>query len=128
MSRKTARACAMLAAAIVLATTGCDEVVPQQVIVNVAGWRNAPKLLRLHEATECTGAYIEEARSAEMEFKFDTASTRGGVGVVTQDVALCYSTDKDWRLLWSSRHGGGAKRIVVKCDGATSCADEFFYR
>lgn len=128
MSRKAVRAWAMLAAAIVLVMVGCDEVIPQQVIVNVAGWRGAPKLLRLHEATECTGPYREATRSAEMGFKFDTASTRGGIGVVTQDVALCYSTDADWRLLWSSRHGGGAKRIVVKCDGATSCTDEFFYR
>jgi len=117
-----------IVAGFVLVVAGCDESVPQQVLVDVAAWKGAPEVLRLHETAECKGPFQEQTRSAEMAFKFETVSTRGGVGVVTQDLALCYLAGSGWRSVWSSRHGGGAIRIVLRCDSSTSCTDEFFYR
>lgn len=114
--------------AAALITAGCDKQVPQRILVNVAGWNSPPAVVRLHEASACTGTYREAARSAELTFTFDTTSTQGRIGVVTQDLTLCYSVGADWRPLWSSRHGGGAKQIIVRCDGATSCTDEFDYQ
>lgn len=113
---------------VTLAMSSCDQTVPQQVIVNVASWEGAPKLLRLYGRVKCNGPYKEQARSTDLTFTFDTESTRGGVGVVTQDLALCYQAGSIWLPLWSSRHGGGAIRIVVECNATALCTDEFFYR
>ena len=113
---------------VALATSGCDQVVPQQVVVNVSAWKEAPQVLRLHEGTECKGPYKEQMRSTDLMFTFDTDSIRGGLGVVTQELGLCYKVLSTWVPLWASRHGGGAIRVVVRCENAALCTDELLYR
>lgn len=113
--------------ALILSAVGCDKQIAQKVTVNVRDWTASPESMRLHAAIGCTGDYIEAARSEDKTFTFATSSTRGGIGVVTQEVALCFPSDHEWRQLWSSRHGGGAKEILIKCDSETSCIDEVIY-
>jgi len=51
------------------------------------------------------------------------SSTRGGVGAVTQELALCYQgADNSPIKAWHSLHGGGAPLIVLSCDESASDA------
>ena len=48
---------------------------------------------------------------------FRISSTRGGVGVVTQELALCYQGDQGSATkMWHSLHGGGAPLLVLSCE------------
>jgi len=107
--------------------TGCDTLITQKVLVNVGDWVGPPESIRFHANIGCAGNYIEVMRSSDKTYAFTTDSIRGGVGVVTQELTLCFLSDGEWRPFWSSRHGGGAKEILIKCDSETSCTDEFIY-
>jgi len=103
----------------------CDAQIPQTVVVraNVA----SPGLdsLWLVEGNQCTGKRIGPGWYRDGLWIFRLSSTRGGVGAVTQELALCYSgTNAAPSRAWHSLHGGGAPLIVLSCDGGTprSCA------
>lgn len=114
--------CAVFAATLLAA---CDTQVPQTVVVraNVA----SPSLdsLWLVEGNQCGGKRIRPGWYRDGLWIFRLSSTRGGVGAVTQELALCYSgTNAPATSAWHSLHGGGAPLIVLSCEGSTpkSCS------
>jgi len=109
-----------------LTFAGCEaQVVPQSVIVNLDEVQVGIDELRLYASTECAGEYEVHKRDSKA-YSFSTHSMKGGFGEVTQELALCVTRDQQSHLLWSSRHGGGAKRIELRCS-TTSCDEKFTY-
>lgn len=101
-----------------LALGGCDKQVPQEItgtLVLATGPASETRL-RLYESfEECSGNYIETRTDAAGAFKFNTESTRGGISVVTQTIALCTEDAGTWQPLWSIVTEGGAPEIVLTC-------------
>ena len=63
----------------------------------------------------CEGDYIDFTTDAGGRFRLQTESTQGGVGVVTQEIAICFEQVGKWYPLWSTVTGGGAPKIVLAC-------------
>lgn len=107
----------ILAAFTALLLTACDTQVPQTVVVRADVANASLDSLWLVEADQCEGERIRPALYRNGLWIFSLSSTRGGVGAVTQELALCYqSTKASPTKAWHSLHGGGAPLIVLSCD------------
>ena len=101
--------------------TACDTQVPQTVVVRASLTDPNPNSLWLVESDQCTSDRIEPELYRNGLWIFRLSSTRGGVGAVTQELALCYQGgDASAIKAWHSLHGGGAPFIVLSCDGSNS--------
>lgn len=117
---------AALSFAVVL--TGCDKQVPQEITgsISLGSGPMADTKLRLYASEKsCEGEYVESTTDTNGAFRFETESTRGGVGVVTQSIAICAEQSGDWKPLWSIVTGGGAPRIILTCKPTASEDEEF---
>jgi hypothetical protein len=120
-------------AAALLLLSACDTQVLQEVVGTVStGSEPAASLeLRLYSAETCDGPVLATTTDEHGDFRLQTESTRGGVGVVTQSLTLCVNEGSKLKVLWSSTHGGGASRISLTCDTTASegkaCSDVFRY-
>lgn len=101
--------------------SACDSQVPQTVVVR-ADFTNATlDSLWLIPADRCAGEPIKAGWYQNGLWIFNLSSTRGGVGVVTQELSLCYRDDSGKPVAtWHGLHGGGAPLIVLSCRGADS--------
>jgi hypothetical protein len=103
--------------------TACDTQVPQTVVVRASVANPRPDSLWLVESDQCTSDRIKADRYRNGLWIFKLSSTRGGVGAVTQELALCYQgADAAPIKAWHSLHGGGAPLIVLSCDDGASNA------
>lgn len=113
---------------LLLSLVGCDREIPQQVIVRLPAEVAHSAEVVLFDSLECSGEAVALSANDPGVLRFKTESTRGGVGVVTQELSLCIRANGDWTRLWSSRHGGGATLIEVSCSSLTAdCEDAFSY-
>jgi hypothetical protein len=123
-----------LAIGMSLLLGACDKQV-QQTITGTLASSTGPTAnmhLRLYESFKtCEGTFVEGRTDAQGAFKFRTVSTRGGISVVTQPIALCVEESGRWSPLWSTVTGGGAESMVLTCGPqavgreSRSAADEF---
>jgi hypothetical protein len=110
-----------VAALIVVACaglSGCDEQIPQLVTGSLSLKEGpvANRALRLYAShPNCEGTFAEARTDANGRFNFRTESTRGGVSVVVQPMALCVEHSGRWTPLWATLIGGGANRITLMC-------------
>lgn len=105
--------------------SGCDREVHQTVVVQANIAKADIHSLWLSETNDCTSRQIEPGWHRDGLWIFRLSSVRGGVGVVTQELTLCYQPEgASPMMVWHSLHGGGAPLIVVSCSGTTpdSCA------
>lgn len=103
--------------------TACDTQVPQTIVVRASLANPSPNSLWLVESDQCTSAQIRPELYRNGLWIFRLSSTRGGVGAVTQELALCYKgTEASPIKAWHSLHGGGAPMIVLSCDDSASNA------
>lgn len=115
----------IVAAFTALLLTACDTQVPQTVVVRANVANASLDSLWLVEADRCEGERIKPGWYRNGLWIFSLSSTRGGVGAVTQELALCHqSTNASPIKAWHSLHGGGAPLIVLSCDesASESCA------
>lgn len=95
----------------------CDRQVPQTVIVRAAIPNPSLTSVWLVEADQCANEPIAPGWYRNGLWIFKLESTRGGVGAVTQELALCYrGADGSPVKAWHSLHGGGAPLLVLSCD------------
>lgn len=110
--------CWIFAAIFTVSTLlGCDTQVPQTVVVraNFAGAN--PESFWLVESDRCDEEPINARWYRRELWIFGLSSTRGGLGVVTQELALCYKGSGTSPIVaWHGLHGGGAPLIVLSCD------------
>ena len=109
----------------VLLLTGCDRQVLQTVVVQLDLANYGPDSLWLVQSDQCSAERIRPERYRNGLWIFSLASTQGGVGVVTQELSLCYQdAGAATTRAWHSLHGGGAPLIVLSCDTSApeSCA------
>lgn len=108
---------------------GCNTEIPQEVSVKFVEEPEASEIVALFESLECSGNYLPARVVSNGEYVFITKSVRGGIGVVTQELALCVQRGSQWNLIWSGLHGGGAKRIEILCESFSvgNCQDEIEY-
>ena len=122
----------ILISALVLAA--CDRQIPQLVAGRFEpSFGQPPAVVALFEGEACTGPSIRSHVSPAGEFSFRLSSTRGGVGVVTQQLSLCGITAAGQvQPIWSSLHGGGATAIKLSCRRPAGdegfCGSSFTYR
>jgi len=112
-------------ACALLLVSGCDRQIPQTVVVRRDVPSPSSDSLWLVESDQCTSERIRPERYRNGLWIFSLSSTRGGVGVVTQELSLCYQGAAASPIkAWHSLHGGGAPLIVLACDGTApeSCA------
>lgn len=110
---------------VVLLLTGCDKQVLQTVVVQVNLAAHGPDAPWLVQSDQCSADRIRPERYRNGLWIFSLASTQGGVGVVTQELSLCYqAANGSPTRAWHSLHGGGAPLIVLSCDTSApeSCA------
>jgi len=101
----------------VLLLTGCDRQVLQTVIAQVNLPNHDPNSVWLVHSDQCSADRIRPERYRNGLWIFSLTSTQGGVGVVTQELSLCYQdSDASPTRAWHSVHGGGAPLIVLSCD------------
>ncbi len=116
-----------LVPACVLALSACDKQVTTEVagsLVSDSG-PMADVPLRLYESYKaCEGQSFETKTDTSGRFSFKTESTRGGISVVTQEIALCTQQSGEWKPLWSTITEGGAPKLVLTCK-PPSGEDEF---
>lgn len=108
-----------------LLLSACDTQVPQTVIVRANVSNATLESLWLVQADQCAGERIMPGWYRDGLWIFRLSSTRGGVGTVTQELALCYQGAEPSPItIWHSVHGGGAPLIVLSCDASvpSSCA------
>lgn len=117
----------LIGTALLVGLGGCEpQDVPQSVIVSIDGAQMVgAEGLRLYAGMECAGEFVTPVRESNV-YSFSTHSLKGGFGEVTQELALCIARNQETQLLWSSRHGGGARRIELKCSAST-CDEKFTY-
>ncbi len=117
---------ALIATALMPLLTACDSQVSQTVVVQANIANPAMNSLWLVEADQCTGKQIRPELYRNGLWIFSLSSTRGGIGVVTQELALCHqgAASSPPTKIWHILHGGGAPFIILSCDGTSrqSCA------
>jgi hypothetical protein len=96
----------------------CDKQVATEITGSLASefgpMANIP--VRLYESYKaCDGEPLETKTDANGRFRFETESTRGGISVVTQEIALCTEQSGQWKPLWSTIIEGGAAKLVLSC-------------
>ena len=107
----------IVTAIAVLLLTGCDRQVSQTVVVQVNLANHRPDSLWIVQSDQCSADRIRPERYRNGLWIFNLASTQGGVGVVTQELSLCYQdANASPTRAWHSLHGGGAPLIVLSCD------------
>ena len=107
---------------LVLLLGACDRQVPQTVVVRADVSNATLDSLWLVEDDMCGSARITPGWYRDGLWIFSLSSTRGGVGVVTQELALCYqNAGAPPTKAWHSVHGGGAPLIVLSCGNPESC-------
>jgi hypothetical protein len=100
----------------------CDRQVPQTVVVRADVTNASLDSLWLVEADECGRTRIAPGWYRDGLWIFRLSSTRGGVGAVTQELALCFQNAGAPPIkAWHSVHGGGAPVIVLSCSDPESC-------
>ena len=108
---------------VALAIVACDKQVPQVITGTLAlgEFPSGNMKLRLYASyPDCEGEYIETQTDKDGSFDFHTESTRGGLSVVTQSIALCVEEDGAWHPLWATITAGGAPSIRMKCQPVES--------
>ena len=113
----------LLVCAVML--SACDKQVPQTVVVRADLANATLDSLWLIPADRCTGEPIKAGQYQNGLWIFSLSSTRGGVGVVTQELTLCRLDDSGKPVAaWHGLHGGGAPLIVLSCyaDDSRRCA------
>lgn len=106
------------ACAVVLMTlVGCDKQVQQTVVVRANIASADVEALWLTEASNCSAPRIKAGWYRDGLWIFRLSSTRGGVGTVTQELAVCARGEGATAATptWHSVHGGGAPLIVLSC-------------
>jgi hypothetical protein len=101
---------------VVLALQGCDQRVPQTLIVraNVAG--ASQDSIWVAESDNCIAEQVKPGWYRDGLWIFRLSTTRGGVGAVTQELALCARGNGEQpNRMWHSVFGGGAPLIVLSC-------------
>ena len=125
LSRKLLATTVLLCASLV---SGCDTQVAQ-VISGTLTSESGPvanSTLRLYDSFRtCEGAFVEGNTDQHGKFRFTTVSTKGGISVVTQSIALCSEQSGKWIPLWSTITGGGSEAIGLECKPRDSQDDEF---
>ena len=95
---------------------GCDRQIEQTVVVRANLESASLNSLWLVETDDCGSAPIRADWYRDGLWIFRASSTRGGVGVVTQELALCINDGHSSNTrVWHSIHGGGAPLIVLSC-------------
>jgi len=103
---------------LLFGVAACDQVLPQALTGTLhttdGAWANQP--LRLYASyPACDGAFVETRTDGNGAFRFATETTKGGLSVVTQSIALCVQKSGAWVPLWATIIGGGAKSITLTC-------------
>ncbi len=106
-----------VAAALVLSLlTACDRQIPQTVVVRSDLENAGLGTLWLTESDQCAGERIRPGWYRDGLWIFRLSTTRGGVGAVTQELALCLDgATAPPTKAWHSVHGGGAPLLVLSC-------------
>lgn len=103
---------------LLLGVVACDTQVPQ-VITGTLSLSEGPvanRTIRLYASYPlCQEAFVETRTDASGAFRFQTQSTKGGLSVVTQSIALCIERSGSWTPIWATILGGGAHRIDLTC-------------
>jgi len=95
---------------------GCDQRVEQTLIARVNLPSPGAESLWLSESNDCAAKPISAGWYRDGLWIFRLSSTRGGVGAVTQELALCAKDAAGQPAkVWYSLHGGGAPLLVVSC-------------
>jgi len=105
-----------------LALAACDKQVAQKITGTLASESGpvANASLRLYRSYQsCNGDYAQAQTDASGRFLFSTESTKGGISVVTQEIALCTEQMGAWKPLWSTITEGGAPKLVITCKPKT---------
>ena len=125
LSRNLLAITVLLCASLVI---GCDTQVAQ-VISGTLYSEDGPvanSSLRLYESFRtCEGNYVEGNTDQMGKFRFNAASTKGGISEVTQSIALCSERAEKWVPLWSTITGGGSEAIFLECKPRGTQDDEF---
>jgi hypothetical protein len=96
----------------------CNKTIPQTVsgVLSSNGGPESNLPLRLHAShKKCEGKFVESKTDSSGVFRFSTHSVRGGLAVVTQQIALCVEKPGAWVPLWSTIIGGGAHSLQLNC-------------
>lgn len=106
----------------------CDVQVPQEIYIDM-GDSIVGAEVSVFPGASCDGEALQGAGGTEGSWRFETDSTRGGVGVVTQQLTVCLKGGEASRIIWTSLHGGGARRINLICDqyAVPACKESFTY-
>ena len=112
------RAATVVGVSLLVGLLSCDKQIPQRIIGTLSS-NNGPSAnvaLRLYPSfRKCDGKFSESQTDSKGAFQFGTESTRGGVDVVVQEIALCAEQTGTWVPLWSTVIGGGAVQIDLTC-------------
>lgn len=106
---------------------GCDQQIPQTIVAKVDLVSPTAASVWLSPSDNCDSDRIFAQSYQDGLWIFRTASIRGGIGVTTQEIALCSKTDDGVsKKNWHSIHGGGSSLIIVSCQTSNnerqSCA------
>lgn len=94
----------------------CDRQIPQTVIVRANVENARSESLWLVETDQCAGKRIGPGWYRDGLWIFRLSTTRGGVGAVTQELALCADgATAPPTKVWHGVHGGGAPLLVLAC-------------
>lgn len=106
-----------LSVMLVITLVSCDKQVRQTVVVRANVADASANSLWLTEADNCSAQRLSAGWYRDGVWIFNLSSTHGGVGVVTQELALClHGANANAEVpAWHSVHGGGAPLIVLSC-------------
>lgn len=94
----------------------CDRQIPQTVIARANVESAGLDSVWLVESDQCAGERIGPGWYRDGLWIFRLSTTRGGLGVVTQELALCVDgATAPPTKVWHSVHGGGAPLLVLSC-------------
>lgn len=95
---------------------GCDKQVEQTVVVRADIANATTESLWLTEADNCSAQRLTAGWYRDGLWIFKLSSTRGAVGAVTQELAVCTNVPNVTTTpMWHSVHGGGAPLLVLSC-------------
>ncbi len=106
-----------LAAAFALPLlAACDQQISQTVVVRANVKSGDGDSLWLVEDNQCIGNRMKAGWYRDGLWIFRLSTTRGGLSVVTQELALCVNgATAPPTKVWHSLHGGGASLLVLSC-------------